>query len=1242
MKRIIISTAFTIALIFGISLTLKAQNLVVNPGMEAWTGGAPDGWIKAENITQENTIIHEGSSSAKHTSETTTKDLQQDITGILEGSEYTISYWFLDNDTEARTRIWSYWLSGGATLPDNAEELRPSTYSEDNPDWQEFNVVLTAPAGADAFRFEVRVYKQDNVPGGSVYYDEFVFSGDITVDPEPSNYPTAFEAEALGSAISLAWTDAIGTQLPSAYLIYAGTNSSLPVPVDGTPVANDPDLSDGSGALNVNFGIESASFSDLDPSTTYYFSIYPYTNNGSSIDFKTDGTAPTAEATTSNNVTIVIEYENFDDDWGNWTTVSVIGDQVWDRDNTYGIGGTPCAAMSGYDVQPYDNEDWLISPAMNFNDYENESMNFSSAMNYSGPDLELKASTDYSGSGDPNAATWTDLTFNMPPGGNWDWIESGIVDLSSFSGASVYVAFKFTSTTAGSATWELDEITINGEEEATIDPEPSNYPTGFTAMAAGSAIDLSWTDATGSQLPDAYIIYAGTSSSLPTPVDGTTVADDIDLSDGNGAINITYGEEEYTFEGLDPATTYYFSIYPYTNSGVNIDFKTDGTAPTAEATTSAGATVIEYENFDESWGNWTTISVVGDQVWDRDNTYGINSTPCAQMSGYDGAPFDNEDWLISPFMNFDDYDNESMNFFSAMNYTGPDLELKASTDYTGSGDPNAATWSDLTFNMPPGGNWDFVESGIVDLSSFSGTSVYVAFKFTSTTAGSATWELDEITINGEENSGPSPEPSNYPTDFDAVPSNTSISLNWTDATGAQLPDAYIIYAGTSDALPSPVDGTPVPDDLDLSDGSGAYNVSYGTETTIFDNLDLNTTYYFSIYSYTNSGVNIDFKTDGTAPTVETTTLLIPEPTNYPTDFSTFAGFSFINLEWTDATGSQLPEAYVILAGNSSTLPAPEDGTPISDDPDLSDGSAVMNINFGIEEFSFDGLNQGMTYYFAIYPYTNSGSDINYKNDGTAPTAEATTQVSSSTIIEEENFDDSWGNWTTVSVIGDQVWDRDNTWGIGDTPCASITGYDGQPYENDDWLISPALNLDNYTNELIVFQNALGYNGEDLKLKISTNYDGGGDPYSATWSEELFTMSSGFFEWTESGEIDLSGYEGNAVYIAFQFISTDSESATWEIDDISITGNLDIGTGEITEQDDMITVYPNPAADYVYVSQNHYTNVSIQSLTGNLVKEIQLNSQSSRLDISSLKTGVYIMLFYNENNGNKQSRKLLVK
>ena len=338
MKHIYIVLILAISVILPAS-TMQAQELVLNGDLELWDDpNTPTSWTKAENISQETDPVHGGTYSAGHTSADGTKDFQQEISGITAGTNYTISYFYLDNDPQARTRIWAYWLDGSGTLPDHEDELRSNNYSEDSPDWQEFSVSLTAPANAIAFRFEVRVYKQDGNFGGMVYYDDFSMTA-AGASPEPTNYPTNFMAEAAGIGINLTWTDATGAQLPGAYLVLASDEDNITAPVDGTPVADDTDLSDGSGALNIGYGNEACMFGNLDANTTYYFAIYPYTNGGAAIDFKNDGTAPSASATTAD-VTI-IESENFDEGWGNWTRVNVNGAQEWEIDDIHGVGDTP-------------------------------------------------------------------------------------------------------------------------------------------------------------------------------------------------------------------------------------------------------------------------------------------------------------------------------------------------------------------------------------------------------------------------------------------------------------------------------------------------------------------------------------------------------------------------------------------------------------------------------------------------------------------------------------------------------------------------------------------------------------------------------------------------------------------------------------------------------------------------------------------------------------------------------------
>lgn len=106
-----------------------------------------------------------------------------------------------------------------------------------------------------------------------------------------------FEATSSGLSITLTWEDATGEILPSGYLILASDEDDFTAPVDGVSVINDPVLADGEAAMNIAYGVEKYTFTNLEENVTYYFRIYPYTGSGSTIDYKTDGAPPAAEAT---------------------------------------------------------------------------------------------------------------------------------------------------------------------------------------------------------------------------------------------------------------------------------------------------------------------------------------------------------------------------------------------------------------------------------------------------------------------------------------------------------------------------------------------------------------------------------------------------------------------------------------------------------------------------------------------------------------------------------------------------------------------------------------------------------------------------------------------------------------------------------------------------------------------------------------------------------------------------------
>ncbi|MHC1704744.1 MAG: FG-GAP-like repeat-containing protein [Tenuifilaceae bacterium] len=262
-----------------------------------------------------------------------------------------------------------------------------------------------------------------------------------------------------------------------------------------------------------------------------------------------------------------------------------------------------------------------------------------------------------------------------------------------------------------------------------------------------------------------------------------------------------------------------------------------------------------------------------------------------------------------------------------------------------------------------------------------------------------------------------PEPTNYATGLIGVQNDNSINLNWTDATGATLPDGYLILASKTNNFTDPVDFIDVSNDLNLSDGTGIAKVVQGAQTfNGFTNIQYNNIYYFKLYSYTNAGTNINYKTVATVPNTSVNFILNPEPTNHLTDFTAISGGSTITLNWTDATGSTIPSKYLILASSSNNITDPTDGVELELDSYLGDGNGAAVIQKGIQTASpFYGFKSVTTYYFKIYGFTNSGSFIDYKTTNVVPstsllyiTPEPTEHVTDFTAsIYEEQIALTW-------------------------------------------------------------------------------------------------------------------------------------------------------------------------------------------------------------------------------------------
>ncbi len=163
-----------------------------------------------------------------------------------------------------------------------------------------------------------------------------------------------------------------------------------------------------------------------------------------------------------------------------------------------------------------------------------------------------------------------------------------------------------------------------------------------TGTPAWSTVTVSWTDLSKS-LPDGYLIKGSDVgySSIEDPTDGATEA-------WSSLVHtVAQGVQTYTFTGLSELTTYYFKIFPYTNSGLDIDYRTAATVPQAQVTTEDGPNYIAGWDFqnetkrsaittNETWisnpytadsgiaanKDAAQISLVGGSIW---TSWGVSS-----------------------------------------------------------------------------------------------------------------------------------------------------------------------------------------------------------------------------------------------------------------------------------------------------------------------------------------------------------------------------------------------------------------------------------------------------------------------------------------------------------------------------------------------------------------------------------------------------------------------------------------
>ena len=370
-----------------------------------------------------------------------------------------------------------------------------------------------------------------------------------------------------------------------------------------------------------------------------------------------------------------------------------------------------------------------------------------------------------------DGGTWTPADTN---GSLNDDFTSATVSQTGLSGSTLEIRVTMNNG-AASEYHRLDDILVEGTA--------SSSPTiGFDAASSSQTE----TDETFNvSIPVTVSNYGTDQIDVSIAVSGSAEVADYTLntaslsftSDGsqNISLDINPDIDDYDDETITLTLTETSSV-----SGLFISQSTH-TLTIADDDLPSGSIPYSEDFSDCGTQNWTVFTVGAQQEWtcDGDGYFEANAF------GSSGAA---DDYLVSPEFNMDGQSGETLSFTSWTQYadtTYPRIELLYTTNFTG--DVSTTTWnSSLSPTFSPENSQAETESGDVDISGLTGTSIVFAFRYTSSGTGvgsTSRWRVDNINIAISVT---------WQGDDPITPNDWSTAANWSTGAVPTSSDAVVI------------------------------------------------------------------------------------------------------------------------------------------------------------------------------------------------------------------------------------------------------------------------------------------------------------------------------------------------------------------------------------------------------------------------------------------------------------------
>lgn len=253
---------------------------------------------------------------------------------------------------------------------------------------------------------------------------------------------------------------------------------------------------------------------------------------------------------------------------------------------------------------------------------------------------------------------------------------------------------------------------------------------------------------------------------------------------------------------------------------------------------------------------------------------------------------------------------------------------------------------------------------------------------------------------------------------------------------------------------------------------------------------------------------------------------------------------------------------------ATVVALPEDVyAAVGKDGYVSEKNEHVLTTFLAQEYPYAQAGQAYT---VVYMNTDTTYNaIEYIYDGAA----FVENLGISIVTTAFSLSDVWGSsiYYKQAIIGEgqgklviqdietgglsYVWKYDDRYGM------KASGFTDKAYKTESWLITPGIDLSRAKSPKLSFDQARKYGVDFLKecfVKVSTDY--AGDVTQCTWDSIPFNTDAdgnyivpdgSTWDFMNTGEMDLTSYVGQKIYIGFVYTSTEDGAATWEFKNLLV-------------------------------------------------------------------------------------------